>query len=95
MANTLSYINDDVLGESRNMARITSQTATRNKVAFFKNSLVLVRSADLDIAYKKSDLNPTMDKIRLIFYLNNKSSRAHRVNITYEAQKEYFNIKVQ
>ena len=87
MANTLSYINDDVLGESRNMARITSQTATRNKVAFFKNSLVLVRSADLDIAYKKSDLNPTMDKIRLIFYLNNKSSRTHRVNITYEAQK--------
>jgi len=77
------------------MARITSQVATRNKVAFFKNSLVLIRSADVDIAYKKSDMNPTMDKYRLIFYVNNKSSQTQRVNVTYEVQKEYFNIKVQ
>ena len=65
------------------MARISSQTATRNKVAFFKNSLVLIREADLEIAYKKSDLNATMDKIRLIFYVNNKSSKAKRVSISY------------
>ena len=77
------------------MARITSQVATRNKVAFFKNSLVLIRSADVDIAYKKSDMNPTMDKYRLIFYVSNKSSQTQRVNVTYEVQKEYFNIKVQ
>ena len=66
---------------------MTSQAATRNKVAFFKNSLVLIRSADLDIAYKKSDLNASLDKIRLIFYVNNKSSKAQRVNISYEIQK--------
>jgi hypothetical protein len=43
MARTLSFINDEVLGESRMNARISSQTCTRNKVAFFKNSLVLLR----------------------------------------------------
>ena len=77
------------------MARISSETATRNKVAFFKNSLVLVRTVDYEIAYKKSDINEAMDKLRLIFYVNNKSNSAKRVNFKYEFQHDYFDLKVQ
>ena len=36
-----------------------------------------------------------MDKIRLIFYINNKTNRPRRVSITYEYQIEYFNLKVE
>ena len=77
------------------MARISSETATRNKVAFFKNSLVLGRTGDFEIAYKKSDINESMDKLRLIFYVNNKSSTAKRINFKYEFQHDYFDLKVQ
>jgi hypothetical protein len=36
------------------MVNIDSKTCTRNKVAFFKNSMVLVRDDDIEIAYKRS-----------------------------------------
>lgn len=36
-----------------------------------------------------------MDKIRLIFYINNKTPQAKRVKINYEVQKEYFSLNVQ
>lgn len=54
MAQTLSYINDSVLGESRNMVKMTGEVSTRNKVAFFKSSLVLIRSGEVEIAFKRS-----------------------------------------
>ena len=95
MANTLSYINDSVLGESRNTAKITSETSTRNKVAFFKNSLVLIRNEELDIAYKRSEMNSSLDKCRLIFYINNKTSTAKQVNIRYDYQHDYFDMRLQ
>jgi hypothetical protein len=36
MANTLSYVNDSAINESRQMVHMSSQVSTRNKVAFFK-----------------------------------------------------------
>lgn len=45
----------------------------RQKIAFFKKSMVLVKSPDFDIAFKRSDFNFQMDKLRLIVYVNNKS----------------------
>ena len=44
LAQTLPYINDSILGESRNIVNMTKEVSTRNKVAFFKNSLVLIRN---------------------------------------------------
>lgn len=43
MANSLSYLNDSAINDSRQMANMSSTTSTRNKVAFFKSSLVIVR----------------------------------------------------
>ncbi len=54
MANTLSYLNEEAVNESRQMVSMSSATSTRNKVAFFKNSLVLIREPDTEIAYKRS-----------------------------------------
>jgi hypothetical protein len=92
MANTLSYVNDSVVNESRQMISMSSTTSTRNKVAFFKNSLVLVRDAELEIAYKRSEMNQTLDKLRIIFYINNKTNTKKNVNFHYEYQQQYFAI---
>lgn len=35
--------------------------------------MVLYKSQDFDIAFKRSDLNTEMDRLRIIFYVNNKS----------------------
>lgn len=51
-----------------------SATSTRNKVAFFKNSLVIFRDRDYEIAFKKSSLDPSYSQVRLIFYINNKTN---------------------
>ena len=44
----------------------------REKIAFFKKSMVLYKSSDFDIAFKRSDLNPELDRLRIILYVNNK-----------------------
>ena len=94
MAHTLSFINESAIGESRQMARMSSATATRNKVAFFKSSLVLIRNSDVEIAYKRSELNESLDKVRLIFYVNNKTPHNVPVNFSYQPQSEYFYVHV-
>jgi hypothetical protein len=55
---------------------------------------VLVKEQDLDIAFKKSDFNSSMDKIKIIIYINNKTSVMKRASINYEYQNDYFDIKV-
>lgn len=94
MANTLSYVNDSAVNESRQMVSMSSTTSTRNKVAFFKNSLVLVREHELEIAYKRSEMNQALDKLRLIFYVNNKTPSKRSVDFSYEYQQQYFAITV-
>jgi hypothetical protein len=94
MANSLSYVHDSAINESRQMVNMSSAASTRNKVAFFKNSLVLIREPELEIAFKRSDLDPTLSKLRIIFYVNNKSAVRKTVTFQYDFQTEYFNIKV-
>jgi hypothetical protein len=76
------------------MVSMSSSTSTRNKVAFFKNSLVIVRDADVDIAFKRSEMNATLDKLRIIFYVNNKTQTRKGVNFNYDYQPTYFAIRV-
>lgn len=40
-------------------------------------------------------MNEKMDKIRIILYINNKTNKEKTVNINYEYQREYFDIKIQ
>jgi hypothetical protein len=94
MANTLSYVNDSAIGQSRQMVRMSSGACTRNKVAFFKNSLVLVREPNIEIAFKRSELDEKLSKVRIIFYVNNKSQQWKRVRLDYEYQKDCFKIEV-
>jgi hypothetical protein len=42
-------------------------------VAFFKNSLVVAKDDQFEIAFKKSNLDNTYSKVRVIFYINNKT----------------------
>jgi len=76
------------------MVSMTSSTSTRNKVAFFKNSLVIVRDADVDIAFKRSEMNATLDKLRIILYVNNKTQTRKSVNFNYDYQPTYFAMRV-
>ncbi len=64
-------------------------------MAFFKNSLVLVRNSEVEIAFKKSDMNERMDKVRIILYVYNKTPVQKMANINYEYQQEYFDIRVK
>lgn len=84
MANT-AYNNSSLfLNASKNLVNIDSQTSTRNKVAFFKKSLIIVKDTDYEIAFKKSALDPTKTKQRLIFYIQNKTNSRQKVNIDYD-----------
>lgn len=47
----------------------------REKIAFFKKSMVLYKGEEFDIAFKRSDLNYEMDRLRVIIYVNNKVMR--------------------
>lgn len=76
------------------MVSMSSSVSTRNKVAFFKNSLVIVRDHDVDIAFKRSEMNESLDKLRIIFYVNNKTSTRKNVNFNYDYQPTYFAIRV-
>jgi len=67
----------------------------RQKIAFFKKSMVLVKTPDFDIAYKRSDFNFQMDKLRLILYVNNKDSRKFNCTIEYDYDHEDFDIIVK
>jgi hypothetical protein len=76
------------------MVSMGSSVSTRNKVAFFKNSLVIVRDAGVDIAFKRSEMNEALDKLRIIFYVNNKTSSRKSVSFNYDYQPTYFAIRV-
>jgi hypothetical protein len=53
----------------------TSAALTRNKVAFFKKSLILIKDdPQFELAFKRSSLNPQLDTVRIIFYVNNKGN---------------------
>lgn len=56
----------------------------RNKVAFYKKSLVLVRDdPNFELAFKRSELNRELDTVRIIFYVNNKQQYPQAVSFKY------------
>ncbi len=54
--------------------------------------MVLVKTPDFDIAFKRSDFNSQMDRLRLILYVNNKDSRRFNCLIEYDFDHEDFDI---
>ena len=82
------------LNASKNLLAMDGVISTRNKVAFFKKSLVLVREPSFEIAYKKSELDQQMRTIRLIFYVNNKADHSVAVEIDYDFDLEHYTVEV-
>lgn len=82
------------LNASRNLVAIDSLTSTRNKVAFFKNSLVIVRDQEYEIAFKRSSLDPSMARMRIILYINNKTSNNEVADIEYDYELNYYILHV-
>ena len=65
----------------------------RNKVAFFKKSLVLIRDdLNYELAFKRSDLNKEKDTLRVIFYINNKQSFPQSTTFDYEYDRSLYSI---
>lgn len=63
-------------------------------MAFFKNSLVIFRDQDYEIAFKKSNVDSTYSQIRVIFYINNKGHSTQPVNIEYDYETMYYNFRI-
>ena len=57
--------------------------------------MVLLKNPDFDIAFKRSDFNYQMDKLRLILYVNNKTTRRYDCTIEYEYERDDFDILVR
>ena len=70
-------------------------TSTRNKVGFFKKSLILVKDDDAEIAFKRSSMNSAMDELRVIFYINNKTLYQQQVDIQYRDDGNNYDITVK
>lgn len=68
---------------------------TRNKVAFFKKSLVILKNdPKYEIAFKRSELERDFTTVRLIFYVNNKTNKSQHMNIQYEYEPSQYQIRV-
>ncbi len=63
-------------------------------MAFFKESLILIKNDTFELAFKKSALVSTKDRVRVIFFVRNKTSQAITVNLRYEYDASYFKLKV-
>jgi len=57
--------------------------------------MIIAKGYDFDIAFKRSDFNIQMDKLRLILYVNNKESRSSNCNIDYDYDREDFDIVIR
>ena len=65
---------------------------TRNKVAFFKKSLVLIKNSEIEIAFKRSDLSSELNELRMIIYVKNKTN--YRVQIASEYREPNNDISI-
>ena len=84
MSASFNRIEHDSIQTPAALLNTSSTLLLRNKVAFFKKSLVLVRNDQkFEIAFKRSNLSPEMDSVRFIFYVNNKSDKDEAVDISY------------
>lgn len=63
-------------------------------MAFFKDSLILLKNDQFELAYKRSALVKTKDRVRVIFFVRNKTSQVMTVNFRYDFDAGYFKLKV-
>jgi hypothetical protein len=57
--------------------------------------MVIAKGQNYDIAFKRSDFNMLMDKLRLILYVNNKESRNFNCVIEYDYDRDDFDVIVK
>lgn len=77
-----------------NLFNTNASTLLRNKVAFYKKSLVLVRDdPNFELAFKRSELTKELDTARIIFYVNNKRDHNQAVSFKYEYDHTLYTIK--
>ena len=72
-----------------------SRTATKNKVAFFKSKMLISKDNDFEIGFKRSSLEGDYDRVRIIFYVNNKTFTSKFTRINYEYESAYYDIEVK
>lgn len=80
---TKTYLNISQNEESETNKYIDSRTSTRNKVAFFKDSLILIKNDVFELAFKRSALVNTKDRVRVIFFIKNKTNKTITVTFRY------------
>jgi hypothetical protein len=74
-SNSFCKIDHDSVQTPTTLLNTTTAILTRNKVAFFKKSLILIKDdPQFGLAFKRSGLNPELDGVRLIFYVSNKGN---------------------
>ncbi len=95
ISHSLNHISHDSMSVPPALLKTNKSLLTRNKVAFFKKSLVLIKNdPNYEVAFKKSDLNKECDTVRLIFYINNKTSQDRKVTIDYEYESVSYQILI-
>jgi hypothetical protein len=57
--------------------------------------MVLYKGQDFDIAFKRSDLNVELDRLRIIIYVNNKDVKKVDCKIEYDFEREDFDLVVK
>lgn len=71
-----------------------TKTAIRNKIAFFKLKGIIVKNAEIEIGYKKTNPEPNSEVVKVILYFNNKTPNSKVVRINYEYEQDYYEVTV-
>ena len=90
MSHSVFSEREQISNISLNMGIKSSKTVAKNKVAFFKNKMMLTKDHDFEIGFKKSSLEGNFDRVRLIFYVNNKNPEPVIAKIKYEYEPTYY-----
>lgn len=89
-----SQLPQDALAVSPSNLRFISRASLlRNKLAFFRPSLALVKDdPNFEIAFKRSDLDARLEEVRVILYVNNKTGRQVPVDVRYEYDEGKYEV---
>jgi len=57
--------------------------------------MILVKDDNFDIAFKRSEFNSEMDRLRLILYVNNKNNINYKCTIEYDYDRGDFDLNIK
>ena len=57
--------------------------------------MILLKTKEFEIAYKRSEFNLQMDKLRLILYVKNNNNKRYNSTIYYDYDPEDYQITVK